>query len=481
MHCKKVGGFRYLKSRNAKMQFTIAVFIALAAFDNIIIGLFPPLFKYIAQDLNIDIAKLGIVSAINILVTAISSVYWGYLSGKFKRKNLIMFGTLIWVAAVFLTAISKSYMQLILFQVVTGVGLGCIASIGFSILTDYIHYEKRGFVLSLWGMAQGLGGITGSLLASLTATSHSWRWPFEIVGFIGFLLIFLYFFVEEPSRGQSDPELMNLVKKGQFYNHFIDAKQIISILLKKSNVLLFLQAFFMNISTGSLIWIPTLFIFKIQQQGYSVETAMIASGYLYAIFQVGGMTSAYFGHLGDKFQKKSYKGRAFFTSIFVFLTMPLYILMFSIPMDNLLLPTDNNPIMILIYLLKQIFLNPWMALLFVLSFFASAAQSANTPNWLALITDVNFPEHRGTAFSVANLFNSLGRTIGNLGFGTLLGMISIHYQEPNNYIFSLSILEVFLIPSAVCYLLMAKTNMFDIRNMKETLKIRSNEMGEQHE
>jgi MFS family permease len=114
-------------------------------------------------------------------------------------------------------------------------------------------------------------------------------------------------------------------------------------------------------------------------------------------------------------------------------------------------------------------------------FFASAAQSANTPNWLALITDVNLPEHRGTAFSVANLFNSLGRTIGNLGFGTLLGIISIHYQEPDNYIFSLSILEVFLIPSAVCYLLMAKTNMFDIRNMKETLKIRSNEMGEQHE
>ena len=71
-----------------KMKFTIFVFIALAAFDNIIIGLFPPLFQYIAQDLKVGIAKLGIISAINILVTAISSVYWGYLSGKFKRKRL---------------------------------------------------------------------------------------------------------------------------------------------------------------------------------------------------------------------------------------------------------------------------------------------------------------------------------------------------------------------------------------------------------
>ena len=214
----------------------------------------------------------------------------------------------------------------------------------------------------------------------------------------------------------------------------------------------------MNIATGSLIWLPTLFIFKIQQQGYSMETAMIASGYLYAIFQLGGMTSVYFGHLGDKLQKKSYKGRALITAVFVFLTMPLYILMFIIPMDHLSLPNDNNPIFIFINLIQQIFVNPWMLLLFVLSFLASAAQSANTPNWLALITDVNLPEHRGTAFSVANLFNSVGRTIGNVGVGIVLGVISTYLDEAYSFIITLSILQIFLIPSAFCYLKMAKKN-----------------------
>jgi MFS family permease len=475
------GFLLYLKRTNSRMIFTIGVFIALAAFDNIIIGLFPPLFKYIAADLQVGIAKLGTVSAVNILVTALSSVYWGYLSGKFKRKRLIILGTLIWVISVFLTSISKTYLQLLFFQLLTGIGLGCIASIGFSVLTDYIHYEKRGMVLSLWGMAQGLGGIMGSLLASLTATSHNWRWPFEIVGFIGFILIFLYLFVEEPERGQSDPELKSAMKEGQSYNYLIDAKQIVPILLKKSNVYLFLQAFFMNIATGSLIWIPTLFIFKIQEQGYHVETAIIASGFLYAIFQIGGMTSVYFGHLGDNFQRKSYRGRAFLTAFFVFLTMPFYIWLFNIPMEQLILPKDNNAISILVYLIKQIFTNPWMVLLFVVSLFASAAQSANTPNWLALITDVNLPEHRGTAFSVANLFNSLGRTVGNLGVGILLGYISMYYHEPKSYIITLSVLQLFLIPSALCYLLMANKNKLDIHNMKETLRVRSDKMGEENE
>ena len=167
--------------------------------------------------MQVGIGKLGIISGINILVTAVSSIYWGYLSGKFKRKRLIMIGTFIWVLSVFLTSISQSYLQLLFFQMLTGVGLGCIASIGFSVLTDYIPYRKRGMILSLWGMAQGLGGIAGALLASLTAANTSWRWPFEIVGFIGLILMILYLFVEEPSRGQSDPELKGLISKGQMY------------------------------------------------------------------------------------------------------------------------------------------------------------------------------------------------------------------------------------------------------------------------
>jgi MFS transporter, Spinster family, sphingosine-1-phosphate transporter len=462
-----------LKSINIKLIYTIFVFIALAAFDNIIIGLFPPLFQSIAKDLHVNVGKMGIISAINILVTAVSSLYWGYLSGKFKRKRLILIGTLIWVLSVFLTAHSKSYTQLLLFQIFTGIGLGCIASVGFSVLTDCIPNRIRGMILSLWGMTQGLGGIAGALMASLIAPATSWRTPFETVGFIGFFLIILYFFVKEPPRGGTEPELQGLMKKGHSYNYNVEAKQLLKIVVKGSNRYLFLQAFFLNISIGSLIWLPTFYILKIEQQGYGSATAMVASGYLYAILQLGGTTSTYFGHLGDRFQKNNYKGRAYLTAIFVLLTMPLYILMFITPMTNLSLPMDNNAVLLLVSLVKQILMNPWIALLFVLSFLASAAQSANTPNWLALITDVNLPEHRGAAFSIANLANSLGRTVGNIGVGILLSFISNRWAEPHNYIITLSVLQIFLIPSALCYVLMAKHNVSDIKNVKQTLRERA--------
>lgn len=461
-----------MKLTSFHIYYTISVFIALAAFEHIIIGLFPPLFPYIAEDLSIDEGDLGFISGMNILVTAVSAIYWGYLSGKYKRKKLIMIGTLLWVGSIFLTATSRSFTELLLYQILTGVGLGCMASIGFSVLTDYIPYRKRGLLLSLWGMAQGLGGIIGSMMASLTAASTSWRWPFELVGMIGLILIFLYVFITEPNRGASDPELKGMKTSNQEYDYVIKMKHLKAILLKGSNVYLYIQTLFMNIATGSLIWIPTLYIYKIIQQGYSMNTAVTASGFLYAIFQIGGMASVYLGHLGDRMQRKSFKGRAYITAFFVFFTLPLYVCFFAIPMTGLSLPDGGSSLDILNSLIQQIFLNPWVALLFVLSFLASAFQSANTPNWLALITDVNLPEHRGTAFSVANLFNSIGRTIGNVGVGIILGIIGTRFNEPDNYIITLSVLQLFLIPSAICYWKMAKNNVKDIKQVKNTLTTR---------
>lgn len=452
-----------------KTVYAITVYVSLAAFDNIVIGLFPPLFSNISKDIGVAVSAMGVVSAINILATSISSLFWGYLSGKFNRKRLIMVGTLVWVAGVYFTALSQTFLQLTLFQIVTGIGLGCVASIGFSALTDYVPYRSRGMILSLWGMSQGLGGIVGALLASIIATLANWRLPFEVLAAIGLILIVFYFFVEEPSFGRAEPELQALLRKGKDYHYRITLKQMRMMLAKRSNLLLFLQGFFMNIATGSLIWLPTLYISKIETLGYGLSEAMIVSAFLYGIFQIGGMTSSYFGHLGDVMQRRSYSARARITAVLVLVTMPLYILLFIFPIERLALPETTNSVTIFFSLLGQLVLNPWMLGLFIISFFASAAQSANTPNWLALITDVNLPEHRGTVFSIANLANSLGRTVGNLGIGAVLSLVSLVLAHPTDYVLTMVLLQLPLVPSALCYYIMAKHNVRDIHRVKRTL------------
>jgi len=463
-----------INRKNIRTFYTIFVFVALGAFDNIVIGLFPPLFSMIAKDLHVPISSLGMISAVNILITSLASIYWGYLAGKGNRKRYIIIGTLIWSISIFLTSICRSYLQLFIFQSITGIGLGCIASIGYSILTDSIPNKYRGMLLSLWGMTQGFGGIAGALMASLIAPATSWRKPFEIVSIIGFCLIILYLFVKEPRIGESEPELKGLLDKGQKYNYCIQMKDLSLIASKPSNIWLLLQGFFMNITTGTLIWLPTMYISKIEHQGYNSHIAIVVAGYLFALLQTGGLTSSYFGYLGDVLQRKTYKGRALLTASFVFLAAPLYTAMFLIPMTRLKLPDNDSPIVLLVSLLKEIVFNPWLTVMFALAFLATAAQSANTPNWLALITDVNLPEHRATVFSTANLVSGLGRTIGNVGFGFILAMVTANANEPNNYVITLIIFQFFFIPSAFCYIKMSRFNSSDIKKVKLTLRHRNN-------
>ncbi|MCX7843320.1 MAG: MFS transporter [Clostridia bacterium] len=462
-----------ITKHNINAVYTIFVFVALASLDNAVLGLFPPLFSSIAKDLNIDVAILGIVSATNILVTSISSIIWGYLADKGKRKRLIIIGTIVWSISVYLTAYCTNVFQLIIYQVFTGIGLGCIASIGFSVLTDYIPKKWRGMLMSLWGLSQGFGGIAGSVMASIVATATNWRVPFEVIAILGAAFIFLYFFIKEPPKGGAEPELQNLVQEGYEYNYTIELSHIKEILQKKSNKWLIYQGFFMNITTGTLIWLPTLYISRFENAGVATGAAIIAAGYLYALLQVGGLSSIYFGYLGDLFQKRSYKGRVLLSALCVFLAMPLYIAMFIIPMKGINIPDSSNAAVVFLALIREIVLNPWMLLMFFLAIGATAAQSANTPNWLALITDTNLPENRATTFSIANLVNGIGRAIGNVFLGIVLKLFTPYFQEPINYMMTMIFFQLFFLPSSLCYLRLSGKVGHDLKYVKSTLRRRA--------
>ncbi len=464
------------KISNLNTVITLTILILSASLDNVVLGLFPPLFSAISEDLNINVSAMGVVSAITIIFSATSSIFWGYMADKGKRKHLIIIGTFIFTVSIFLTAFSRNLLQLIIFQVFTGIGLGCVGSIGYSVLTDFIPKKRLGTLMSLWALSQGFGGIAGSVMAPIISTHSSWRKPFIIISVIDFIFMFLYFLMKEPEKGSAEPELRNLHNEGLSYNYSIELRQIPKIISKKSNKWLMLQGFFMQVTIGTLIWLPTLYSSKIRAEGISKETALIAAGYFYALLQMGGLSSTYFGYLGDKFQRKTYRGRALLTGSLILIAIPLYVIMFLLPMDNLTLPESNNPYPILISLITQFITNPWILLMFILAVCATAAQSANTPNWLALLTDINLPEHRATAFSIANLVNGGGRALGNVLIGLVLGRISIMFDEPQNYIFTMVLFQIFFIPAVYSYYKVSRNSGRDIRKVKSVLKRRAKKL-----
>ena len=439
----------------AKQFFAFTVFIILASLDNAAAGVLPPLYAIIARDLQASDAALGSVTAVYILIVAIAAVLWGYRGDQTKRKPLLFWGTLVWVTAMLLTTIAQTFLQFLLFQMITAVGVGGISSLGFSVVSDLVPAHRRGLALSLWSVSQGIGASLGALLAG-TVGAFDWRYPFWIIATAGLLFAFLFLFTQEPLRGQAEPELKPLFNQGKRYEFRISRADITLILQQSSNRWLLLQSFFYALAYGSTVWIPRWAIARVQAEGYTLETATIVGNLIIALLSLGGFTAVLSGHLGDRWQQRKGQGRVRLAMIGLLVSAPLYVWLYFIPFRNLSLPEPASFWELVTAVLYTFLSNGWVILAFVVAFTAVTFQSADPPNWAAMITDVNLPEHRGTVLGLSRLFRATGNAISVWLAGWLFASLTGRLPEPDNYAVGLSIFQIFVLPSLICYLFLQK-------------------------
>src|SRR6185369_7473813 len=153
---------------------------------------------------------------------------------------LLMIGTSIWVIGYGGSGLTHSYLTFFALQMVASVGLGAVASVGFSVVSDLISPRRRGLVMSLWGLSQSIGTVTGTLIAGLLGGSD-WRRPFELLAVLGLVATAAYLFTFDVERGRSEPELARVFAAGEEYEHRISRADLPGIAARRSNVWLVLQ------------------------------------------------------------------------------------------------------------------------------------------------------------------------------------------------------------------------------------------------
>ena len=455
-----------------KQIFNYIVFVVLASLDNAAAGVLPPLYAIIARDLEADESALGGVTAVYILVLAAAAAFWGYRGDRGQRKSLLLYGTLIWGTAMCLTGLAHNFGQLLGGQLLTAVGVGSISSIGFSVVSDMIPAQQRGLALSFWGISQGIGSTLGALLAS-SLGAFNWRIPFFLIAGFGFLFAFLYLFTQEPLRGRAEPELESLFQAGQTYHHRISRADIQSILSRSTNRWLLAQGFFLSLAYGSTVWIPRWAIARVQVEGYSLETATIIGNLFVTLFGVGGFLAIPAGYWGDRWQRRNPRGRAILSAVGLLGSIPFLILLFFLPFKGVSIPTDGNLLQISWAVVWSIFTNIWVASAFLVALVGIALFSAEGPNWAALITDVNLPEHRGTFVGFSRLFRAVANALSVSLAGVVIREVTAVYATPTNYAIALSLFQLVVIPAGLCYIFIAKSAPQDIAAVKQILRERA--------
>ncbi|MFV1999139.1 MAG: MFS transporter, partial [Acidimicrobiia bacterium] len=430
--------------------YTIVVFVVLASLDNAAIALIPSMIPQLRESFGVGTAALGILTGAQVLMTAVTAVGWGYLADQKDRKRLLLWGTIIWSAAMALSAFTGSFAGLFILQIVAGIGLGSIASVGFSVISDFVAPRRRGLAMSFWGLSQGIGTLIGSLLASQTGAVNS-SVPFLIIAGSGLVFSLLFLLAFDPPRGFSEPELADMYADGETYDYDIDVSQLHELVAVKTNRWLVLQGLTAQIAYGSLIWVPLLYQEKVIAEGYSIQTGQQVGGLFAAMFSIGALFSILAGHIGDRWQRRNLSGRAYVSAIGILGAIPFFLIFFWVPLRGLEVTEGAGTMTFVGEVLSSIFTNPWVAAAFVSAIIALALTSADSPNWFALISDVNVPEHRGTIFGVGNFVNGVGRAAGVGLTSVTAQVLNRSIPAPYNLAVGLSLFQVFFLPTGWCY------------------------------
>jgi MFS family permease len=229
------------------------------------------------------------------LTWALLQLYTGYLSDKYGKRRFIFFGLLIYAFFALLLSFAQTFIQLIIFRVLQGVGLGLLGPAALGLAAQF---EEKGKSLAFYRTANGIGIIAGPLLGGFAGTFNL-SYPFFLCGVFSFAAMgsLKYLPEEKVSEGMS----------------FL--KSVKDMVLKRNILLVCLATFLVELCFASLdIIIP-----------------LVSSSLGFSSFVIGVVLSFYFltftllqvpiGWLSERVEKRKLLILASFGGLFPFLIL----------------------------------------------------------------------------------------------------------------------------------------------------------------
>ena len=338
---------------------------------NVIFAVFPLL----QEQFHLTRTQLAYLGSGFLAVYALSVPVLGYVADRWVRKYIIIIGLSVWSLVTAFTGMAQSFVQLVIFRGLTGLGEGSYYPPATSLISDFFKKKERGRALALHGTALFIGGALGYAMGGFLGEKFGWRTPFFIAAIPGLLwAVFLWFNLREPVKGSGDVESESTTIQ-------VDQKKIsyLSMLKTPTLVLLCLCFACSNFAVWGLnTWTPTYFKevrhFSLTMAGLLTALPAIAA----ALGQIVG------GILSDRLMGKVRFIRTLIIAVGFFLSIPCIIGFIALPSATLAL-----------------------ICLFGVWFFRSMAD----PNFYAVLLETILPEARSAATGFMTFAGFVGATL----------------------------------------------------------------------
>src|SRR3954470_6764318 len=174
----------------AKMEILAAILLGmfLAALDQTIVG---PVLPTIVTQLNGADLYTWVVT-IFLLTSTVTVPIYGKLSDLYGRRPLLLFGIGLFLVGSFLSGLSQTMWQLILFRAIQGLGAGALFPIALATIGDLFSPAERGKYQGLFGAVFGIAFLIGPALGGFLTDHLSWNWIFFVnipIGLVAMVVI----------------------------------------------------------------------------------------------------------------------------------------------------------------------------------------------------------------------------------------------------------------------------------------------------
>ncbi len=117
----------------------------------------------------------------NIVATAIVTPMTGWLTGRFGRRAVMLWGMAVFGVATLGCGFAASLESLVLFRVIQGAAGAPLTPLAQAIIQDTYPRSQHGTAMAAFGMGVVVGPVIGPVLGGYLTEVYNWRWAFFMV------------------------------------------------------------------------------------------------------------------------------------------------------------------------------------------------------------------------------------------------------------------------------------------------------------
>lgn len=177
------------------MVFTLIISMMSALMFNIVL-------PEISKEFDLSIAQVSWFSSAYALIYAIGTVTYGKLADRYKLKNLLTFGLLLFALGSLVGLFSQTFGLALIGRCLQSLGAAAIPATAMLIPLRYFAPERRGSALGMTAVGLAIGSALGPVMSVFIVSVANWRWLFAVSLFILITIPFYRkYLIDEQQRG----------------------------------------------------------------------------------------------------------------------------------------------------------------------------------------------------------------------------------------------------------------------------------------